>query len=562
MNIRHACWLSLLIAATATAQQRLSTTITAVTVYSDRAEITRTGEASLVGGEYEFVIKDLPVGMQDQSVRIGGAGTAGARITDIKIETEYLDTVPKNRLTELQEQLTLLVQEEKIYTDRISLLGKEKDLLDQIRNSAVQQNQSKDTPRVSIEDWTKLFAFYDANYEKVNGEIRTLDKKKSELQQKKTQLQNQINQLSGYGKLSRKQVVLAVSVSRAGSMKFDLNYVITGAKWYPVYDVRVSPDDKSVEMVYYAMIAQNTGEDWKNVQMSISTARPNVSGAIPQLAAWYLKVYEPYYGGLDDMSAMSGAGMSMAKRAEKPKKDYMEIEEEAGELPVVPLEIDEAIVETKTTAVVFTIPKKTTVPSDKFDHKVMITTEALKADFAYSAVPKLSGFAFLRGRVENTTEAPFLAGAINVFFGNSFVGTSRIATVIPTETFDVSLGVDEGIKVKREQVKDFRAEKGLFSKNTRKTFEYKITIESYKKTEDTISVVDQFPISSDERIKVEAMLPEFEKEKYSAVHPNGVIIKREGGIVEWRLRIRPKEKIELRIKYAVEYPKELQVEGL
>jgi uncharacterized protein (TIGR02231 family) len=550
-------------------QRNLGTEIKAVTVYSDRAEIKRSGEIFLNPGDYEFTIKDLPSSLNDQSLRVSGSGTASAKITDIKIEMEYIDTLPANKLKDLQDQLKALNAEEKVYSDRQSLLSKEKDFLDQIKANATNTGSSKDSPRPSLEEWTKLFVFYDGNFEKINEEIRTLEKKKADLSTRKNNLQTQINQLSGYGKLSKKKAILNVSVAKAGNMNFDLMYVIGGAKWYPVYDVRVSPEDKTVELVYYAMISQKTGEDWKDINLSISTAKPNISGTMPALSSWYLSVYTPppYYSG--DMSALGamkstfgmGAGApAYAKKAERSKADAGEGEamEEA-----VMLEAETAAVQTRSTSVVFNVKKPASIPTDNYDHKVTLSIESLKSDFAYSTTPKLSPMAYLKGTIENLTDVPFLAGSANVFFGSNFVGTTYINTVIPTEKFGVFLGIDEGIRVKREQVKDYKAEKGIFGKSTKKTFEYKITIESFKKSEEDIVIQDQFPISQDERIKVEALLPEFDnKEKNTATHSNGMIEKKGNGVVEWRLKIKPKEKLELRIKYNVEYPKELQIEGL
>jgi uncharacterized protein (TIGR02231 family) len=553
------------------AQQRntVDTDVSGVTLYSDRAEVTRSVEMTLYAGDYELTVKDLPYALQDQSLRVGGSGTASARITDIKIETDYIDTLPKNKLKDLQEQLALLLSEEKIYTDRLSLLTKEKELLDLIKlNVTSQGNKDKETPKPTFEDWNKLFVFYDANSEKMNDEMRSLEKKKNDLNVRKSNLQSQINQLSGYSRLTRKRIHLSVSVSKPGTMNFDITYVISGARWYPLYDVRVSPDDKSVEFVYYAMISQTTGEDWKNVNLAISTARPNISGAMPQLSAWYLNVYTPYLGSMDAsgsaMSNLMGAGAGEAKplKLRSAKKSDKVVYEEEEKEEAMPLEVQNASVETKTTSVVFKVGKRATIPSDNFDHKVSISVESLKSQFAYSSTPKLAELAYLRATIENSTDVPFLAGNANVFFGNNFVGTTRINTIIPTEKFDAFLGIDEGIRVKREQVRDYRTEKGLFSKSTKKSFEYRITIESFKKTEDTISIQDQWPISQDERIKVETVLPEFEKDKTTAAHPNGVIEKKGNGVVEWRLKIKPKEKIELRIKYNVECPKDIQIDGL
>ncbi len=552
-----------------TAQEKVLTTkIEAVTVYLDRAEITRSAETYLAVGEHELKITDLPTALQDQSLRINGGGSAAAKITDIKIELEHLDTIPKDRLTNLKEKLEELQAEERVYTDRLTLLGREKELLDQIKSAVVNQTQNKDVVRPTMDDWTKLFAFYDANAGKINEEIRTLEKKRSDVSQKRVVVQQQINQLSGYSKPSRKNVTVTVTVTKAGNLTLTPSYVLTGARWYPVYDLRVNPEDQSVELVYYAMVAQKTGEDWKNVQLSISTARPNISATMPALASWYLNVRQNdlYDGGLSGLGAMggkpsraAGAGYRSYEKSAK-KEDSGEGAEEA--IDETSLEMETAVVETRSTSVVFTIPKATSIPADNFDHKVAISTQKLTAELEYSAVPKLSTLAYLKGRIENTTDVPFLSGNVNIFFGNNFVGTSSIGTVIPTEKFDAFLGVDDAIKIKREQVRDYQSEKGLFSKTTKKTFEYKMTIESFRRSTDSITVYDQFPVSSDERIKVTPVLPEFEKDQTIAKHAYGVVERKSNGMVEWRLRVKPKEKVELRIKYIVEYPREINVDGL
>ncbi len=551
----------------ALAQEKVVTTkISAVTVYLDRAEITRTAETYLTLGDHELVLMDLPTAMQDQSLRISGGGTASAKITDIKIELEYLDTIPKGRLEGLKEKLESLQAEERVYSDRLSLLSREKDLLDQIKSSVVSQTQNKDQVRPTMDDWTKLFTFYDSNAGKINEEIRDLEKKRSDVGQRRSIVQKQINQLSGYSKPSRKKVTVSVSVTKAGNVTLTPSYVLGGARWYPVYDLRVNSEDQSVEMVYYAMVAQQTGEDWTNVQLSISTARPNISANMPTLASWYLNVEQ--YGldksALSALGASGGSGgarsgyRSYAKKAKEDEGDFAA--EEARDESL--LEMETAVVETRSTSVVFTIPKATSIPADNFDHKVAISTQKLTAELEYSAVPKLSSLAYLKGRIENTTDVPFLSGRVNVFFGNNFVGTSSIGTVIPTEKFDAFLGVDDAIKIKREQIKDYQSEKGLFSKTTKKVFEYKITVESFRRSTDSITVYDQFPVSSDERIKVTAVTPEFDKDQNVIKHPYGVVARQGNGVVEWRLRIKPKEKVEMRIKYIVEYPRDLNIDGL
>lgn len=555
-------WIGLFAGSLFTQQRLLKSEISAVTVYTDRADIRRSATVQLTEGDFEFIFQGLPAELDDQSLRIAGEGTAKAKIADIRIETEYIDTIPKNTLKNLQEQMVQLQDEERVIGDRIVLLTKEKDFLDLIKVNATAPRGEKEL-RTSVDEWTRLFGFYDQNFEKIHQELRALDKKKSEIAKKKSQLEEQINQLSGYTQLKRKKAVMTVNVTRAGQMKFDLSYVVPGARWYPYYDVRVSPDDQSVELIYYAVISQNTGEDWNNVSLSISTARPYIAGAVPVLGEWYLSIYQPSYkyATRDEKSRSYVVGARSFSK--ETAKKAAESETTADEESTAILDYETTSVEQRSTSVVFNVRKLSTIPSDRQEHKITVAIEKLKSVFEYTTIPKLAPHAYLTAWVENTTDFPFLAGNTNIFFGNSFVGNSAIPTVTPTEKLQVSLGVDDGIKIKRESIRDFRSETGIFSKNIKKTYEYKITVESYRKSEDTIKIRDHFPIPRDERIKVELLIPNFDKKDQTILTvPNGVVEKMPGQILEWRLRLKPKEKYELRLKYTVEYPRDLKIEGL
>ena len=99
------CWMTWPAAAQ---QKTLKSEVSAVTVYSDRATVTHSASVQLVEGDYEFAFNDLPYALDDQSLRVEGSGTAKAKISEIRIETVYIDTLPKNALKELQEQMTVL----------------------------------------------------------------------------------------------------------------------------------------------------------------------------------------------------------------------------------------------------------------------------------------------------------------------------------------------------------------------------------------------------------------------------------------------------------------------
>jgi len=89
----------------------------------------------------------------------------------------------------------------------------------------------------------------------------------------------------------------------------------------------------------------------------------------------------------------------------------------------------------------------------------------------YTIVPKLSQYAFLTAKIKNTSEYPFLPGETNIFLDGSFVATSNLKLVVPSEEFETSLGIDEGIKVDYKLIKKYEKNKGLISKKNNIVFE-------------------------------------------------------------------------------------------
>jgi len=84
--------------------------------------------------------------------------------------------------------------------------------------------------------------------------------------------------------------------------------------------------------------------------------------------------------------------------------------------------------------------------------KVSIASAKLAANLQYQATPKLLEAAFLSAYAVNNTDYPFLAGPMNTFLDETFVAASRLKTVMPGEKFELALGADEGIAIKRKLV--------------------------------------------------------------------------------------------------------------
>ena len=191
------------------------------------------------------------------------------------------------------------------------------------------------------------------------------------------------------------------------------------------------------------------------------------------------------------------------------------------------------------------------MPSDNSPQKVPITSATLKANPEYLTVPKHLATAYLTAKVFNTSEFPLLAGAMNVFLDGTFVTTSALRTVMVGEKFDLALGADEGISVKHKRVNKFTEDTGLTNSGKRITYEYLITVQNNKRTTERVIVADQVPLSRNEKIVVKQLAP-----------TPGELKPTDEGSLKWTLDLKPGEKRELTVKFAIEYPNDVQVTGL
>ncbi|MBU1355175.1 MAG: mucoidy inhibitor MuiA family protein [Candidatus Edwardsbacteria bacterium] len=552
-----------LIAVSAFALQTIEqkTPISQVVIYNDRVEITRMHKTGYQPGEYQFKMTDLPSSLDENSVRASGSGTAEVKINGVKIETVYLDTTTNQKYKALEDSVEQLKEQQKIYDDRYSLLQKEADYLEKIKNAstAVPSGRESEKPKsTTVSEWTGLYNFYDAKFEAINKEQRNIEKSKKVLQAKLNALQNRLHKISAGANLTKKNVSVSFTVKKEGSLALSLSYMMMGASWHPQYDIRVSPENKEVEFTYYGVIYQNTGEDWKNVKVTLSTAQPSISGAMPALKPWYVDVYQQYYQ-KGQASQRAKQNIAYSKQMQQAPAEQIAItggfNAEYGEAAsgVVNTSLSTSDVEFTGTSYVYQTPGENNIPSDGEPHKIPIAFETLKADFEYSSAPRLKQYAYLQGKVKNSTEYPFIAGDINVFFGNNFVGSSAINTVIPSEKFDVSLGIDEGIKITRQKVKDLTEG----SKKIKKTYGYKVTVKNLKKTKEILTVNEQYPVSRNDKIKVKLVSPKFDDEKLEFG-----IKEKANGLIEWKMELGPQEKTEMELEYILEYPSGVSVTGL
>lgn len=528
--------------------------LAAVTVYQDRAVVTRTAAVELGGGPAELVFANLPEALSDQSLQVSGRGTAAATILDVSAKRTYVDFTPNARVKELEDQLRELGRQQRGLDDQAAVLQSQRTMVDQIAATLVAP-PAKDVPRPAVGDLAGALTFVTEQRAKIATDLAALDDRRADLQQKLAAVQAQLNELRGAGGKGYKTVTVRVAATQAGSLEIALSYTVPGASWAPNYDARVLAGERTVELGYFGLVRQNTGEDWKDVALTLSTARPSLGGAAPELSAWNLDIFLPRpMRGQDETIVLSPFQVTKDKRARNapaPAATGYMADQAAEPLKKLDANLAQAAVESGATSATFKIAATTTVPSDNAPQKVPITAAKLAAQPEYATVPKRQAVAFLTDKVTNTSDFPLLGGAMNVFLDGTFVATSRLETVMPGEKFALALGADEGIAVKHKRVNKFTEDTGLTNSGRRITYEYLLTIQNNKKTAERIVVTDQLPVSRNEKIVVKQQTP-----AVSELKPDNE------GLLKWTLDLKSGEKRELTVKFAIEFDKDVNVSGL
>ena len=451
----------------------------------------------------------------------------------------------------------------RLLKDRAAILEQQRALIARIEFSVTTPpgKESATTTRPSYDEWQKLLAFTDDNRSKLIAEQQALDLQNEEITNKLAALNAQLDLLRGQTGSGRsfKSVIVRVAAAKAGSLDVSLAYAVPGASWTPSYDARLHTEERAVELTYFGIVRQNTGEDWKNIALTLSTARPSLGGGAAELNPWIVDVFQPRV----ELPAASYG----AKRARAELQPF----NEAAPAPMQALKgmlgdeekvatIATAEVDTSATSASFKIASAATILSDNTPQKVGITSAKLAAKLQYQSTPRAQETAFLSAYVNNTTDFPFLAGNMNTFLDDTFIAASSLKTVMTGEKFELALGADESIAIKRKLVNRFAEDTGLTSKGRRVTYEFLTTLTNNKKTTERVVFKDLLPISRNEKIVVKLIGPD-PKDVGTKDKPKEVTLEDDGKMV-WRLDVKPGEKREVQFKFSVDYPSDVTPTGL
>lgn len=466
-----------------------SSTITDVTLYRNRAAITRTATLDAQVGGYTIYFRDLPSSVYLDSVQASTSDNAAL----LGVDTSSTP-VAKN-VSEIVREITAEIEAIEAKLDTVNARKEALNLqVTMLKTLITQAGNEKEGP-VDLEALENQLAFigkkmtslteYQAKNDQDNKRLR------DELQTLRARRQN-ITSNRG----TQLDAIVDIGVKKEGSIEVQLTYLVNNASWQPKYSIRANNAGDEITVEYDAELWQRTGENWTDVSMTLSTAQPQRSTTPPMPTPWFVDVYVP-------QPAPTSAGRAGTRHSKGAEVDTAMIGASYLGLEVVESASASATVNNDGPAVSFSLPRTITVPSNVEDKQTTsLGAFETEAELYRIAVPMFTDSTFIRSNVTNTSDYILLPGQASIFHGSDYVGKTSLPTIVPNETFPLDLGIDPVVTATRILLEKETSSTGLFASGKQTLYDYRITISNGHDEAIELHVWDRYPVSRNEEIEV------------------------------------------------------------
>ena len=501
----------------------VKTDVKEVQVYRRSATITRGGEAILKQGRNIIFIAGMTASADQDTFRL--KFPEGIRAINIQI-VNISAAVDRSELASLAAEKKIME-----LSDRISTC----EMMRELRKANSDFSNRSD---VSIEDQENAMA-------ELPGQMLLLHKQIEELKEEKYKIEEEHKK--AVAEEEKPLIMAEIEAEAEGTVPFLLLYQDSECFWNPKYEIQYINDKEPLDVKMKAQIRQSSGENWKQVKVTLYTGNPSVSNALPEMSTIELSFFDMAKprimakGNGRAMGAMCAPG-AMADTAD----GMMDGEALMGmSMPVNMLKMDTAIVSEEETMTAFSLPNRRDILSDTDGNIADLQSFTVKAFYHVLSIPSVDNSAYLTAEIV-ASDWPLPPASASIYLGDTFAGDVFVDADSDTNLFNLSLGKDERINVVRNE--NPKKTQDVFLKGTKRQL-CGSEIRLVNTSGDTVKVIvkDQIPVSSDKAITVE-----------TTELSNG-LLEEETGEVKWELDAEPDKTVELKLEYNITWPKDKRI---
>jgi uncharacterized protein (TIGR02231 family) len=480
----------------------IASSIKDVTLYGSSALVHR---AATVPASGSYVVSGLPQVLDADNVRVR---CSNGDVISVEVRDRLQESVPNERLQALRDKLKGLTRELQAAQDDVAnLKSMESHLQSLLKQDESAHKVDAANGHADPATWTQNYDFLAKKLSENAAARREAGWKLDERVQACQEVERELGRLSAGGGVAVRDVI--VEVATRGEAQLDVEYLVHRTGWAPAYDLRTSSDLTQVELGYRAKIWQQTGEDWKDVDIALSTAQPQRGAQGPEPVPTWISLYEAHGDGKPAAAGLAAPREEARKRLGSLGYDGDKDVKYKGKAADDEAPPPFAAVESQGLSVRFKLAKKETVESRVQPTTVLVGRAQLAVTAERSCTPALDTTVWLRGKAKNTSEWTLLPGQAAVFLGADYLGLAQLDTVQPNQEFTLHLGADPSLTVTRTQTEDVSKGPGFLGSRASKVEGWRVKLENHgaqtsaKDGAVDVIVREVLPRSRDERVEVE-----------------------------------------------------------
>jgi uncharacterized protein (TIGR02231 family) len=538
------------------AEIKADSNIKAVTVYPGSAKVTRVSKISLNAGANDIVITNLPINLNESSLRVSGEGQGSITLGSVELLRNIQLDVVQQQEKELRAKIEEVQNSRVKINDAITRNSAQLEYIKRmVLGNKTGNNKNNDGSKdgsytnLPLEQWQSAWQTLDTATAAVQEKIRLARKSLKNSDRILNKLKRELQQVATNQKESR-SAKLHVETERATELTINLSYQINGARWEPVYDADLNTESGDIELKTLAQISQRTGEDWQGVAVTLSTLRPSAGSQLPQLNSWVLDFMpEPMpmvqaesgmYSkevAMDSMVAMAPVAAPTPVMKSAPKR----MRQQQSRLISADFSAE------------YKVPGNISLASGSNKRRFSLTSQDFKSTIHLASAPRFDPRAMILAKIKYLDETPLLAGSMSLYRNGSFVGNTFLSQKLSGEEIKLSFGEDDKVKIKFLPDPDKKRKDGLlFGKKKVVERHYKVSVNSNHDKPYQISLYDVLPVPANEDIKVKSL----------GDLPTKTDIEDKKGVVSWERELAPKKEFKLKYGYSVSYPEDRIIPGL
>ncbi len=487
--------------------------VTHVTLYRGQAMVTRTIPLEGARGSHELVVTGLPGNVLAGSLFAEGGENVEVRA--VRFHTRAVGEEPREEvrrldaaIEEVDDKLALNAKKQKLVTQRGAYLDK----LEGFVAPTAKTELSKGV--LDAESFEKITLFSFEQRQALVTEQTELEKEAKQLKKELSLFQRQRAEVASGSSRTVREALLFVEKSVDGAESLRLNYLVNGCGWSPSYVFRAGEASKKVDVEYNALVHQMTGEDWKNVALTLSTASPALSAAGPGLAPFHVSLLQSSPGQKQNAKSQDLAGQlrsiqSRQSSAIVQNRQAMnlvdnfgsswDVNAAANDFQCLELVGGEEILskmqmrEDEGPSLSYRLDGRVSLASRSDQQMVRILQNTFPSRSYHVATPILSSYVYREAELTNSSSEDLLAGPMTVYLDGRFVGRGEISTVARGQTFVVGFGADPQLRTRRELA---GKKEGVQGGNRELDVQYRLVIENFKAAAVDVRVLDRLPYSN------------------------------------------------------------------